>query len=207
MAGYDAILIPGGGLLDNGGVPPWVTARLDRALEVRTTELLIALSAGTTHRRRAAFESVEAARYLIRRGAPAESVLIEASSYDTIGNAWFSRVLHAEPRRLRRLLVISSAFHIARCEAVFRWVYGLAPRAVEFELAFDAVADAGIPDEALRARRERESASLQALLPLTASCRDVHSFHRWLYGEHLAYAARAMCDPPPPATGAVLDTY
>jgi hypothetical protein len=152
-------------------------------------------------------EAVQAARYLLERGVPAESVLVEAVSLDTIGNAWFSRVLHAEPRRLRRLLVVSSEFHIARCEAAFQWIYGLQPRAVEFELSFAAAPDVGMGEEALQARRSREAESLRALEPLARLYRDVETFHRWLYSEHKAYAARWIEQPPPPLTGPVLETY
>ena len=207
MAGHDAILIPGGGLLEGGELPPWVKARLDRALALRDGELLMPLSAGTPHRRRAVFEAVQAARYLLERGVEADRVLVEAVSLDTIGNAWFSRILHAEPRRLRRLMVVTSAFHVARCEAAFRWVYGLPPRTVEFELTFEAAPDAGIGEEALRARRERETASLRALEPLRRRYRNVELFHRWLYAEHAAYAAKSIADPPPPLTGPALETY
>jgi hypothetical protein len=207
MSRYDAILIPGGGLGDHGEVPPWVRARLDRALAVREDELLIPLSAGTPHRRRTELEAVQSARYLLERGVPAERVPVEAVSLDTIGNAWFSRVLHAEPRWLRRLLVVSSEFHIARCEAAFRWVYGLGPREVEFELSFEPVPDVGMGVEALQARREREADSLRSLEPLTRRYTDVGMFHRWLYSEHAAYSARSIQEPPPPLTGPVLETY
>jgi hypothetical protein len=208
MARYDAILIPGGGLVDNGELPRWVTARLDRALALREDELLLMpLSAGTPHRRRMQLEAVQAARYLLERGVAAESVLVEAVSLDTIGNAWFSRVLHAEPRKLRRLLVVTSAFHMARCEAAFRWVYALRPQAVEFELSFEAVPDVGMREEALQARQKREAESLRALEPLARRYTDVEAFHRWLYSEHKAYAARSIVEPSPQLTGPVLETY
>ena len=31
---YDAVLVLGGGLLPDGGLPPWVTRRLDGALHI-----------------------------------------------------------------------------------------------------------------------------------------------------------------------------
>ncbi len=130
---YDAILIPGGGVRAGGELPVWVTRRLDRALERAGNAWLVPLSAGTPHRPPplddCGFPILEAragADYLAARGAAPERILIEAASYDTIGNAYFSRVVHAIPRGFRRALVVTSEFHMPRTEAVFRWVYGLA---------------------------------------------------------------------------------
>jgi uncharacterized SAM-binding protein YcdF (DUF218 family) len=106
---YDAILIPGGGVREGGLLPSWVRRRLDRALELHRGEFVIALNAGTPHRPPPLdgngfpiFESVAAARYLISAGILQELILTETHSYDTIGNAYFSRVIHADPQRLRR---------------------------------------------------------------------------------------------------------
>lgn len=214
MGRHDAILIPGGGLLAGGNLPPWTLARLDRALETRSDELLIPLSAATTHRPvaldslgRPLYESLQAARYLAARGVALSSIAIEAASFDTIGNAWFSRTMHAEPRGLRKLLVITSGFHVARTEAAFRWVYGLTPSKDEYELNFEAAPDAGISAEALAARRAREASSLANLRSLIPRYTTIETFHRWLYTEHRAYAIEGLCADPDRLTGPALDTY
>jgi uncharacterized SAM-binding protein YcdF (DUF218 family) len=154
---YDAIIIPGGGVRAGGVLPPWVAARFDRALEVAGDALLIPLSAGTPYkpppldeRGFPIFEARAGSEYLIQRGVDPRRILIEESSYDTIGNAFFSRVIHIEPRGLRRVLVITSAFHLERTAAVFRWVYSLDGNACVVE--FDSVPDVGIDSEALQAR-------------------------------------------------------
>ena len=54
-------------------------------------------------------------------------ILAETCSYDTIGNAFFARTVHTDPRGLRRLLIVNSKFHMPRTEAIFRWVFGAAP--------------------------------------------------------------------------------
>jgi uncharacterized SAM-binding protein YcdF (DUF218 family) len=133
MPEFDAILIPGGGLKSDGSLTPFVQARLDRALE-RSAEFYIPLSAGTPHlatpldaRGYPIFEAIPAARYLHSRGIPRRQILPEVFSYDTIGNAFFARTVHTDPLGLRRLLTINSEFHMARTEAIFRWVFGAAP--------------------------------------------------------------------------------
>ena len=214
MARYDAILIPGGGLLPGGELPPWTIARLDRALAIDPGALFIPLSAATTHRPlpldthgRPLYESLQAARYLAARGVASPSIAIEAASFDTIGNAWFSRTMHAEPRGLRRLLVITSAFHAARTEAAFRWIYGLTPLPQPYELSFEPVPDAGIPADALASRIAREAASLNALRGLVPRYTTIESFHRWLYTEHRAYALEGLSAEPERVAGPALDTY
>ncbi len=145
MAPYDAILIPGGGVKNNGELPPWVKARLDHAIKIRDTEYIITLSAGTVYKCPPRdengfpiFESVAAAQYLINHVVNPDAILTETSSYDTVGNAYFSRVIHVEPGGFKRLRVITSNFHMPRTKAIFQWMYSLNSQAGEYQLTFDA---------------------------------------------------------------------
>jgi uncharacterized SAM-binding protein YcdF (DUF218 family) len=198
MPKHDAVLVPGGGVREGGELPSWVRARLDLAVQRYEGAYIIALSAGTTHRPPPVdgdgfpiFESVAAARYLVSAGVPADRILVETCSYDTVGNAFFSRVIHADPLGLRRLLVITSDFHVARAQAVFEWVYGLTPQAAAYEMDFAGVADPAMDTAILRERQKRERASLEALAALTPNIRSMRDFHRWLFTEHSAYRSTA----------------
>jgi len=211
MPGYDAILIPGGGVREKGELPLWTQRRLDQALKLRRDEYVITLSAGTIHRPPplddAGFpilESIAAAHYLITRGLDPKKVLTETSSYDTIGNAYFSRVVHVAPRRFHRLLIVTSEFHMARTESVFRWVYSLDVPPGSCELYFEQVSDEGIDDQVLMARKEKEQAALERWLPIQERIHTLEQFHEWLFGEHAVYS---MSTHPFRATGQVLDTY
>jgi hypothetical protein len=194
---YDAILIPGGGVRAGGKLPVWVTRRLDRALERAGGAWLVPLSAGTPHRPppldERGFPILEAhagADYLAARGAARERILVEAASYDTIGNAYFSRVIHAIPRGFRRALVITSEFHMPRTEAVFRWVYGLPVPGDACALDFESVSDDGLDPEMMRDRIAGERSRLAAAGELRERIRTFPDLHRWLFAEHGAYAAR-----------------
>jgi uncharacterized SAM-binding protein YcdF (DUF218 family) len=205
---YDAIFIPGGGVRAGGALPEWVAARFDRALTLAGDALLIPLSAGTPHRPPPldewGFPLTEAragAGYLIRHGVDPLRIVLEECSFDTIGHAYFSRVIHAIPRGLRRILVITSAFHMPRAEAVFRWVYGL--DGSSYDLDFDMTPDAGIDPDALAARLHKERASLEALRPLVARIGSLAGLHAWLFSEHAVYAP----GPRPAAAGADTRTY
>ena len=192
---YDAVLIPGGGLLADGTVPPWVEARLDAAITAAGAETpIVALSAGTPHKPPPGdrqgfpiFESTAAADYLVSRGVEPLRVYVETASYDTVGNAWFARMVHTEPRGWRRLLVVISEFHMERTEVVFRWVFGLPPVDREYQLEFLATANEGLDEAAVMGRMARERVSLAGLGPVIERLRDIGAFHHWLFTEHGAY--------------------
>lgn len=58
---------------------------------------------------------------------PADAAALqEVSSYDTVGNAYFSLTIHALPSGWRRLAVVTSHFHMPRSRALFADLYQLA---------------------------------------------------------------------------------
>jgi hypothetical protein len=194
-----------------GELPAWIRARFNRALELRRSdEWLMPLSAGTTHRPppldEAGFpilEAVAGARYLLRRGVPAARILVEAASYDTIGNAYFARLLHAAPRGFTRLLVVTSEFHIARTEASFRWIFSLPGPGCAERLDFVSTPDLDIPEHVLEARRRKEEHGVRQVAALADRLRTLEAAHAWLFTEHLAYAAA----PARPASSADPELY
>lgn len=203
MPTYDAIVVPGGGVRAGGLLPPWVDRRLDLALARYDGEFIVTLSAGTPHRPPPLdpsgfpiFESVVMAKRLIGAGIPADRVLAETHSWDTIGNAYFSRFIHVDPRGLRRLLVITSRFHLPRTETAFNWVYSLSPPPSAYEIEFAAAPDDGMDPAVLAERLEKERNSLDRVTALSRQITTMPDFHRWLFTEHNAYnaAARAFAD-------------
>ncbi|MCC6147630.1 MAG: YdcF family protein [Anaerolineaceae bacterium] len=208
---YDAILIPGGGLTPAGELPPWVIARLQKSVEIAGGGYFVVLSAGTVHKPPPLdaegfpiFESRAAAEYLLSQGVGPDRILIETSSYDTIGNAYFSRVVHVEPRQFSRLLVVTSAFHAARTEIIFRWVYGLDEPAAGYTLDFQVVPDAGMSEAVLAARAERERSSIEQVKILEKRVRTLAQLHKWMFSEHEAYTAGGRAQR---LTGEVLGAY
>lgn len=193
---FDAVMILGGGVREGGALPAWVVSRFDRALELAGDALLLPLSAGTPYRPPPLdgrgfpiFESRAGANYLISRGVAPRRIVIEASSYDTLGNAYFSRVIHAVPRRLARLLIVTSEFHMPRAEAVFRWVYGLDGPGPAATLAFASAPDSGIDAKALQARVEKEEKSMAQFQGLCARVHSLAALHDYLFAEHGVYSA------------------
>jgi hypothetical protein len=196
MTEFDAIIVPGGGVREGGDLPAWVKPRLDRALELAGDAWLVPLSAGTPHRPppldARGFPILEAragAEYLIARGADPRRILMEEASYDTIGNAYFSRVIHAIPRGFRRVLVVTSEFHMPRTEAAFRWIWGLPSPGGECALEFESVMDDGLDAKVLALRREKERVGLVRIEELRQRIRTFSELHEWVFSEHGVYAA------------------
>lgn len=208
---YDAVLVPGGGILDENTPTPWVQKRLDKALEIVGDGLIITLSAGTTHkaplmdeRGFPLFESVVSANYLMEKGFDPKRILFEHHSYDTIGNAFFARMIHTEPRKLKRLAVVTSSFHMERTKRIFDWVFSLSPHPVEYSLDYFESADYGLDSEALESRiigEKRRVASLEKVIP---NIDTLSKLHRWLFEEHSAYAVGGE---PIPTAEKEIDSY
>lgn len=191
----------------DGSLPPWVDRRLDGAAHIYRLQAkrcpVVLLGAGTPHKRPvlddAGFvlhESTAYASYLMQHGLPAEDLLKETSSYDTVGNAYFSATMHALPAGWTNIAVITSDFHMPRTSAIFESVYKLAglqsagsgtPN--HFCLDFHAVSDAGLFDpEVLEARAAKEHAAVHTWRANVAHLPSLSAFHQWLFDTHLCYA-------------------
>ncbi len=211
ISGCDAILIPGGGFTGSGELYPSVLARLDRALAETGKPMLIPLSGATVHKPppldQAGFpitEAEAAADYLMQQGCDPARIVTEAYSRDTIGNAYFARVLHTGPAGYRRLLVVTSEFHMPRTEAVFRHVFSLPPADKPYELHFASTTDVGYSAAALQSRKQREANSLERWKGNMPKLDTLAALHRWLFTVHSAYAAGEKTQP---ATDAWSETY
>lgn len=211
MPGFDVILVPGGGVRQDGELPPWIKRRLDLAVQISGSEPILALSAGTVHRpppldKRGfpVFESTAALHYLMKKGIEPSRILTETCSYDTIGNAYFSRVIHVDPAGFKKICVITSDFHLPRTEAIFRWVYGMDVPRRFFQMTFKSVPDSGIPKASLNARADREKRSLSQLEETRKRIRSLKQLHNWLYTNHAAYAVWRRIHRE---TGDILNTY
>jgi uncharacterized SAM-binding protein YcdF (DUF218 family) len=64
-------------------------------------------------------EAIAAKQYLQQWGVPAEAILVEPNSKNTHENAAFSKPI-LEAKGARQILLVTSAFHMARSLAIFR---------------------------------------------------------------------------------------
>ena len=106
----------------------------ERHFSTGATIPIVALSAGTTHKPNPrdvlgfpVKECTSGAYALRSLGVASDHIYQEGVSLDTIGNAYFLRTIHTDPVRWRRLLIITSEFHMNRTRAIFDWVRTMHP--------------------------------------------------------------------------------
>tara|TARA_B100001750_G_C15334568_1_gene509069 strand:- start:96 stop:713 length:618 start_codon:yes stop_codon:yes gene_type:complete len=115
-ARYDAIVVAGCAVRPDGTPSPALANRTAHAVALHRRGLApkVVFTGGVgTH---APSEAEAASRHAIALGLPADAVLLEAKSTSTEENARFAaEILGAEAR----VLVVSDAYHVFRCERVF----------------------------------------------------------------------------------------
>ncbi|CEM02523.1 unnamed protein product [Vitrella brassicaformis CCMP3155] len=204
---YDAVIIPGGGV-DQQGVPhPWVVERLKRALTLdKQTKYYILLSRGTTHKAPPLDsegvpidEAAAGAKYLAEHGVSTDRILMERWSLDTIGNIYALRRLITEPMDMRSLVFVTNEFHMNRTRESVLWIYGMppvwpfeapVPPGLSSGMSFDflSVANAGMSQEMVAARTAKEKASLKTLNQVTKEkVNSLAKLAQFLLVEHGAY--------------------
>jgi len=55
---------------------------------------------------------------------PQGSILIERNSRDTVGDAYFTKIRLANPRRWKNVLIVTSGYHVPRTRDIFEFIYG-----------------------------------------------------------------------------------
>lgn len=193
----DVIIVLAGGLDDKGHVHPWVKRRLDLAvkvLELNPHACIVCLGGGTYHK--APFlnhlnfvvhESTACADYLMRHhNIPGRKILKEWASFDTIANAYFALTNHVIPRGWTNMVLITSDFHLPRSRKIFDWVFGL-DTSRKYKIDYLSHSDAGLDEEVISARRDREAQSMHNLERNIERIRTMKDFHEWFFTEHRAY--------------------
>ena len=209
---YDAIISVCGGLERDGTPHPWVIRRLDKAMEFYTgKELFLISGRGTPYRPppkdRYGFpidECDASAKYLAGRGIRPERILLERFAMDTIGNGYFKRVLFAEPMKLRRILVVTSEFHMPRVKKIFNWVYALKPQKIKFKVDFLKVSDKGLNPGLMRTKNALEKKNLKRLLPIIKRIRTMKKLREFIFFEHACYTYRGKIEK---LSGKIIKTY
>ncbi|GAX74707.1 hypothetical protein CEUSTIGMA_g2155.t1 [Chlamydomonas eustigma] len=202
----DAIVVLAGGQTTQGsGLPPWVERRLDTCLGFQKLQSkncpILCLGGGTPHKPPilndkgyVIHESTACAEYLMSKGLMSSLILKEVSSYDTVGNAFFSLTIHALPAGWRKIMVVTSHFHMPRTQALFEDMYMLASQDLlkdpdRFHFWFGSCSDDGLfsPD-VLQVRCEREASSLNTWRRDMRGLQSFSQLHAWLHETHLCYA-------------------
>ena len=200
----DAIVVVAGGFTpDNLWLPEWVLERLDYCAEAhkKANEKAYICIAGsaTPHKppplQKGGFiyhESTMMAEYLIdTHDVHPGKILKDTSSMDTIGNAYFTRYVHAIPRGWKNVEVGTSKFHMRRVKAAFEWVWGMPLEGngdEDTQIRFVSTRDSGLSKETLIAREEREIESEKQLRENAKMYDTPDKFAEWMFTTHKCYA-------------------
>lgn len=183
---------------------------------------ILCLSAGTAHLPQLLsadglpiWESTACAAYILsksKNGKNAttpnmilpESIFVETSSYDTIGNAYFARTSHTEFNGWRRLLIVTNEFHMERTVKIFDWIFS-APtdedaarrtaglnQFLPYSLYYLESPNVGMASEVVAARKEREASSSKSVDKLSKKYSTLRKVYEFLTHEHSLYAANGL---------------
>jgi DUF218 domain len=144
-------------------------------------------------------ESRVAARALLDRGVQRSKIFIEEASSDTIGNIYFAMLLFVQPLNIQALSIVTSAFHVARVQAVAEWICSLSGWRTIPNLAFETAPDPEMSRELEELVTAKEVEDLRNVLRLRQAIRSVSEICLWLQFEHKAYRFDAQVDSLPPA--------
>lgn len=192
---YDVIIVLGGGIDQNGNIHSWVKKRFDLAITYyQQYNIPIIPCSGVPYHNEPFLknghlhtEADAGAEYLLGQGVSREMILKEDYSRDTIGNAYFSLVMHVLPAQFKNILVITSQFHMSRSRVIFDWLYKLAGIN---DIVYKETDDGDLaniqPTYQLRLNREKKST--KNVLNLSHKYGTLEEVHKWLYSQHNAYS-------------------
>lgn len=192
---YDAIIVLGSGVPEKGQPNNIAIRRLDTALKKESqATYLITSSLWTVHIppliSKNGFPYIEAdimAEYLLNKGIVLSRIRTENYSKDTIGNAYFTRIMFTDSMKLSKLLVITSEFHMPRSREIFTWIYSLKPLVISYTLDFCTASDTGLDNKMITSRVRKEQKGIKRLRETKSKIKNLSTFHSSLYSEHDAY--------------------
>ena len=114
---FDAIIVLGGGMNEKD----W-KSRVNLAVELFTqkkaSRLIMSGKQHLWHRKKAT-EAEVMKQYAIAKGIPKNTIWKEDESLDTIGNAFFTRKHILEPNNWKKIIVVTSSYHLRRAKFIF----------------------------------------------------------------------------------------
>eukprot|EP00554_Chaetoceros_debilis_P012915 CAMPEP_0194114932 /NCGR_PEP_ID=MMETSP0150-20130528/21949_1 /TAXON_ID=122233 /ORGANISM="Chaetoceros debilis, Strain MM31A-1" /LENGTH=189 /DNA_ID=CAMNT_0038805279 /DNA_START=415 /DNA_END=981 /DNA_ORIENTATION=- len=131
---------------------------------------------------------------------PADDVYAETTSYDTISNAFFARTSFCDLVGWKKLLIITSEFHMKRTKCIFDWVMNVPsvhgptlPSSQKYELNYLSVPDYGLSEEAVKIRNEKENKSADNVEKiLSRKYTTLSEVFEFITGEHAFYSAEKL---------------
>lgn len=185
------IFILAGGLTDTAKNNSWVIERMKIAMEIKGNNIYYCIGGGTYHKPNlidnsgyVIYESNKMIEYLISNNIEKDKIKHEWSSYDTIGNGFFSFLNFIIPLKLNKIFVITSKFHMKRVQIIFNYFKKL----FNIEVIIEYInSNNNMDREILKIREKREKDSYTNFYNLTENIKTIEDFYYWFYNIHDAY--------------------
>lgn len=62
--------------------------------------------------------------YAVKLGVPFNKIITENNSRDTVGDAFFTKLIILKNTKWKKLLIITSDYHVIRTSKIFKFIYG-----------------------------------------------------------------------------------
>ncbi|MCF7871550.1 YdcF family protein [Candidatus Woesearchaeota archaeon] len=123
------LVVLGGSLKSDGSLAFKVKARADLAFKKFSKENYDFIIASGNHSISLNFtpkltEANAIKKYLVLNGLTEDKIILEEQSKDTIGNAYYTKLLIMNLKPIQEICVITSKSHIKRSEYIFKKVFG-----------------------------------------------------------------------------------
>jgi len=126
MTDYSAIVALGNLMSKEGCLNNESASRLDVAIDAfNRQQAPYVITCGWAYRDDSPVTIAAAMKkYAVDKGVPADAVLTEENSRDTVGDAVFTRRNFFLPKGWDKILVVTSNYHVARTQEIFSFVFG-----------------------------------------------------------------------------------
>lgn len=137
-----ALIVLGGGVDKDGNMPPWIHARLTKALrewKIGNYRYLITAGKGRADHTQTEAEAMKI--FLMRNGVPEDRLLDEGESTSTVENAYLCRINYLDKLGIKNVTIVTNKFHIERAKSIFEFILGSS-----YKVRISPSDDSGIAD-------------------------------------------------------------
>ncbi|SFR64025.1 YdcF family protein [Halogeometricum limi] len=118
--------------------------------------------------------------YAVRRGVDPDRILLDPSAYDTIGNAYFTRVLVDDVGLdVRDVAVVTDDFHARRSQYAFEQCFG---RGVAVDTTYAVETDTPVDSHGTRSKLAQTESFFESITP-----GDIEAIQHRLHTDHDCY--------------------
>lgn len=123
---FDCIIVLANEMDPQGNLNPESLARIERGVELwKDNPSARMITCGWAYRKDSDLCIGNVLKdYAIKMGVPAEKIIPELNSRDTVGDAVFTKLLIVNSTKWRKIQVVTSDYHVNRTAHIFRFIYG-----------------------------------------------------------------------------------